>query len=100
MSAHKSRGLLLAAVFALAGCGRTPDQICEDFAKQCDSLDSVGDCEARAATLEQEANTKQCLQLWDAYVGCVDDLHSLCSAAQDCQGARDDLATYCGIHFE
>jgi hypothetical protein len=84
----------------VAGCGRAPDQLCEDFAKQCGSENSVADCEMRAAALEQEATDKQCLQLWDAYVGCVDDLSSLCNSATDCAGARADLATYCDIHFK
>jgi hypothetical protein len=99
----KPRAILAALTLilvTLAGCGRSPDALCADFADECGDQNSADDCRERADELRAEATEKQCLDLWEAYVGCVDDLDSLCNAASACAQARDDLATYCEIHFE
>jgi len=99
MNARRWTIVLFTLVVGAVGCGRSPNQLCEDFVKECGSENSVAACQARAATLEAEAQQDQCLQLWDQYVGCVDNLQSLCTAADQCASQRDDLATYCHIHF-
>jgi hypothetical protein len=84
----------------LAGCGRNPDQICEDFVKECGGGNLVDDCKTRAAQLEAEAEQKHCLQLWDEYVGCVGDQQSLCDSADSCVSQRQNLVQFCGIVFQ
>ncbi|MBL9025881.1 MAG: hypothetical protein JNL21_27040 [Myxococcales bacterium] len=94
--------LLLAAsaMLALVGCGRSTEDLCEDFVDECgDDRDSVRSCVRRADELEQRATEAGCLEPYDAYLDCVDGLESLCDTADDCAAPREDLAR-CGVFFE
>jgi len=93
----------LAAVIALGaiGCGRSTEDLCEDFIDECgdDDRDSVEACVERADTLEERSFEAGCQDQYYAYLDCVDALDSLCNTADDCALPRDDLAR-CGIFFE
>jgi hypothetical protein len=96
----KPRAILAALTLAtLAGCGRSPETLCADFVDECGDQNSIDECRLRADKLRAEASEKQCLDLWEEYVGCVDDLDSLCNAADACEQQRDALDVHCEIHF-
>ncbi|NUO55001.1 MAG: hypothetical protein HOV80_39690 [Polyangiaceae bacterium] len=88
------------AAALLAGCSRSPEELCEDFVDECDDGNSdVDQCVMRSQILEREAEDKGCMDQYYNYLDCVDAQESLCRTQFDCEIPRDDLRR-CGVTFE
>ncbi len=84
----------------LAGCQRSPEELCEDFVEECDDgLSDVDQCVIRSQGIEREAEEKGCMDQFYNYLDCVDAQPSLCDTAHDCEIPREDLER-CGVSFE
>lgn len=96
----RSFALVMLVGGALVGCGRSPEELCEDFVDECDDGNNrVDQCVARSERIEHEAEQAGCMDQFYNYVDCVDALDTLCNTADDCGVPREDLAR-CGVNFE
>lgn len=92
--------LLALGASVLAGCQRSPEQLCEDFVDECDDgFSDVDQCVMRSQRIEHEAEEKDCMDQFYNYLDCVDEQPSLCDTARDCEIPREDLER-CGVTFE
>jgi hypothetical protein len=92
---------IVTALLVLLGvaCARTPEELCEDFADECDETADVDACVDRAERLQFLSEREGCMDEFYAYLDCVDELSSLCETAEDCHVPRLDLER-CGVVFE
>ncbi len=80
--------LVLLAALAL-GCGASVEDICQSFVDECVAGDVQDLCVDDGQLLEARAEQKDCLELFDDYLSCVDDAG--CGFASACAGARETL---------
>jgi hypothetical protein len=84
----------LGLVTLLSSCGPSVEDLCQSFADECIAPEQQERCVDDGQLLEARATKKDCLDLFDDYLSCVDDAG--CDFASACSGARATLESCVG----
>ncbi|WP_050429966.1 hypothetical protein [Chondromyces crocatus] len=88
------RWIWIALGLALAGCGPSVEDLCDDLLDECDDAIPHGDCVANGESLERRAERAGCEDQFEAYLDCIDD--ELCAWATQCTREKAALVTCTG----